>query len=112
MKNSCIKTWDEEERPREKLMLHGAASLTNTELLALLLRSGTSERSAVDLARELLAGSGGKLDTLSRRSAAGMAMTAGIGPDPSPPRSNWLAASRLNSPMTGLRSADLPRSPG
>ncbi|MBQ6074014.1 MAG: DNA repair protein RadC [Bacteroidales bacterium] len=80
MKNSCIKTWDEEERPREKLMLHGAASLTNTELLALLLRSGTSERSAVDLARELLAGSGGKLDTLSRRSAAGMALTAGIGP--------------------------------
>ena len=51
--DKSIKTWNEEERPREKLMLHGAAALTNTELLAILLGSGTRRKSAVDLAREL-----------------------------------------------------------
>ena len=80
MNNKSIKTWDEEERPREKLMHQGAAALTNAELLAILLQSGTRDKSAVDLARELLASCGGRLDTLARREAGPMMGVEGIGP--------------------------------
>ena len=80
MNNHSIKTWDEEERPREKLMRQGASSLTNAELLAILLQSGTREHSAVDLARSLLAGCGGRLAELSRRSVPQLIRLAGIGP--------------------------------
>ncbi len=49
-----IKEWPEEERPREKLIKTGAYSLTNSELIALLLGSGTNGVSAVDLAKRML----------------------------------------------------------
>jgi len=49
-----IKNWPEEERPREKLLKFGEHNLTNTELLAILLRTGYKGKSAVDLAREIL----------------------------------------------------------
>lgn len=49
-----IKHWPEEERPREKLLRKGAGVLTDSELLAIFLRTGTHGKSAVDLARELL----------------------------------------------------------
>lgn len=49
-----IKQWPEGERPREKLLAHGAAALSDAELLAILLRVGTRGMSAVDLARYLL----------------------------------------------------------
>ena len=80
MKNKSIKTWDEEERPREKLMHQGAAALTNTELLAILLHAGTREKSAVDLAREVLSQNGGRLEELARQPAGPMMNVAGIGP--------------------------------
>ncbi|KAB2308658.1 JAB domain-containing protein [Betaproteobacteria bacterium SCN2] len=54
-----IKDWPADERPREKLLERGAASLTDAELLALFLRTGVAGRSAVDLARELLDRFGG-----------------------------------------------------
>lgn len=50
-----IKDWPAGERPREKLLEHGAASLSDAELLALFLRIGITGKSAVDLARDLLA---------------------------------------------------------
>ena len=78
MKNS-IKTWDEEERPREKLMHKGAAALTNAELLAILLRAGNRETSAVDLARELLASCEGSLSRLAGRNIHQMKSLCGIG---------------------------------
>jgi DNA repair protein RadC len=53
MKNS-IKDWPEQERPRERLILHGATSLSDAELLAISLRSGSKGLSAVELARQLL----------------------------------------------------------
>ena len=80
MNNKSIKTWNEEERPREKLMHQGAAALTNAELLAILLQSGIRDKSAVDLARELLSGSRGRLDELARREAGPMMGVDGIGP--------------------------------
>lgn len=53
-----IKQWPAGERPREKLLEKGAAALSDAELLAVLLRTGTQGMSAVDLARSLLAGFG------------------------------------------------------
>jgi DNA repair protein RadC len=49
-----IKQWSKDERPREKLLLNGADNLSNAELLALLIRNGTRQHTAVDLAREML----------------------------------------------------------
>jgi DNA repair protein RadC len=51
----AIKDWPAEDRPREKLLQRGAAALTDAELLAIFLRTGTTGKSAVDLARDLLA---------------------------------------------------------
>ena len=49
-----IKDWHAEDRPREKLLQRGTGSLTDAELLAIFLRTGTHGKSAVDLARDLL----------------------------------------------------------
>ena len=80
MKTHSIKTWREEERPREKLMLQGATSLTDTELLAILLGSGTRRQTAVDLARNVLSHCGGRLDALSRMESKQLTGMDGIGP--------------------------------
>lgn len=80
MKNThSIKNWVEEDRPREKMMLSGSASLTSTELLAILIQSGTRNKSALDLARELLSESGGRLDRLSGKSVKQLKAVPGIG---------------------------------
>ena len=50
-----IKNWPEAERPREKLLSNGAQYLSDAELLAIFLRTGVKGKTAVDLARELLA---------------------------------------------------------
>jgi len=54
-----ITNWPTEDRPREKLMHQGAFKLTETELVAILLRSGTGQSTAIDAARELLQKAGG-----------------------------------------------------
>ena len=54
-----IRDWPETERPREKLLARGPGMLSDAELLAIFLRSGRPGVTAVDLARELLAGFGG-----------------------------------------------------
>lgn len=53
--NNSIKFWPEDERPREKLFKQGEHVLSNTELLAILLRSGVKGQSAIDLSRKILA---------------------------------------------------------
>lgn len=55
----AIHEWPQDERPREKLLLKGAASLSDAELLAIFLRTGCAGVSAVDLARQLLLDFGG-----------------------------------------------------
>ncbi len=52
--NSGIKAWPEDDRPREKLLKRGASSLSDSELLAILFRTGTRGVSAVDLARKVI----------------------------------------------------------
>ncbi len=49
-----IKNWAEDERPREKMLQRGAGALTDAELLAILISSGTKTKTALDLAREVL----------------------------------------------------------
>lgn len=61
-----IKTWAEEDRPREKLLLKGKGSLSNAELLAILIGSGSKKESAVELSKKILANSKNNLQELSR----------------------------------------------
>ena len=51
----AIKDWHEDDRPREKLLKHGPEHLTDAEILAIFLRTGTKDQSALELARSLIA---------------------------------------------------------
>jgi DNA repair protein RadC len=73
-----ITDWPIAERPREKLLARGAAALTDAELLALFLRTGTRGKSAVDLARELL-GHFGSLRGLLRAGPGEFCAVPGMG---------------------------------
>jgi len=53
-KTSGIKSWPQDDRPREKLLKKGAGALSNSELLAILLRTGVEGASAIDLARQII----------------------------------------------------------
>ena len=66
MRNKSIKDWNEEERPREKIKLHGVETLTDAELLAVMLGSGTRDKNVVELSREILDSVGGDLNLLAR----------------------------------------------
>ena len=74
-----IKEWAEEDRPREKLMLKGKASLSNAELIAILINSGTKEMSAVDVAKQMLANAQNNLHELAKMDIAELKKLKGIG---------------------------------
>ena len=74
-----ILSWAEEDRPREKLMLKGRSALTDAELIAILIGSGTRDLSAVDLAKIILQGSGHNLNELARLSVKDLSKFKGIG---------------------------------
>lgn len=76
----AIRDWPVAERPRERLLAKGAAALSDAELLAIFLRVGIRGKSAVDLARDLLAQFNGELAELAAASAANLAKLPGIGP--------------------------------
>ena len=76
----AINQWAEEDRPREKMMLHGAASLSNAELLDILIGSGNVEDSAVELMRKVLSGCRNSLSELGKCSVADLCHYKGIGP--------------------------------
>jgi DNA repair protein RadC len=73
-----IKDWPADERPREKLLLRGANSLTDAELLAIFLRTGTQGKSAVDLSRDLLS-EFGSLQALLSAEQARFCQSHGLG---------------------------------
>ena len=75
-----ITQWAEEDRPREKMMLHGVSALSNAELLAILIGSGNTEESAVELMRKVLAGYGNNLNELGKASIDELCRYKGIGP--------------------------------
>ncbi len=74
-----IKSWAEEDRPREKLMAKGRAALSDAELIAILLGSGTVKLSAVDVAKLMLQGVGHDLNELARQSVKQLCRHPGIG---------------------------------
>ena len=76
----AIRDWPAAERPRERLAELGAAALSDAELLAIFLRVGVRGKSAVDLARDLLASFDGDLASLAAASTRELARLPGIGP--------------------------------
>jgi DNA repair protein RadC len=74
-----IKDWSPHDRPREKMMAHGAAGLTDTELIAILLHSGTRSETAVEVAQRVLALSGNNLNELGKIERAQLQKIKGIG---------------------------------
>ena len=75
----AISDWPEGERPRERLLAHGAEALSDAELLAIYLRVGVRGKSAVDLARDLLKRFDGRLNRLADASMRELATVSGIG---------------------------------
>jgi DNA repair protein RadC len=74
----AITDWPVQERPRERLLALGPASLADAELLAILLRTGVKGKSAVDLARQLL-GRFGSISALLEAGSSGTAEVPGLG---------------------------------
>lgn len=74
-----IKMWAKDERPREKLRMMGPQALSNTELLAILLHSGTKSETAIDLARNVLAAAANNLTQLGRHTLRDLQQVRGIG---------------------------------
>lgn len=74
-----INQWAEDDRPREKFLLKGKAALSDSELLAILIGSGTRNESAVQLCQRILASSNHNLTVLSKLSIAQLMQFKGIG---------------------------------
>ena len=77
--SKSIKNWTEDDRPREKMQQKGSAALTDAELLAILISSGTREKSALDLAREVLALAHNNLREAGRLNLSELQKIKGIG---------------------------------
>lgn len=75
----AITAWAEEDRPREKMLLKGKNALSDTELLAILIGSGTVGQNAVTLAQAVLASVGNNLHELGKRSVTELQRFRGIG---------------------------------
>ena len=80
MKKVSIKDLPEDERPRERLLKFGAENLSDAELLAILIGSGTPKMSAVEVMKNVLAACKGNLNTLGRMSVDELTAFDGIGP--------------------------------
>jgi DNA repair protein RadC len=74
-----IQSWAEEDRPREKLMLKGKAALSEAELIAILINSGTVDLTAVDVSKIILKSVGNNLNDLARLSIKDLSKFKGIG---------------------------------
>jgi len=74
-----IKQWAKDDRPREKLLSNGAENLSNSELLAILIHHGSKEKTAVDLAKEILRLGKDNLNELGKLSIKELMKIKGIG---------------------------------
>ncbi|QHV99811.1 RadC family protein [Spirosoma endbachense] len=77
--SGTIQSWAEEDRPREKLMLKGKAALSEAELIAILINSGTVDLTAVDVAKIILKSVDNNLNELARLSIKDLSKFRGIG---------------------------------
>ena len=78
-KSFSIKKWSQDDRPREKLRDKGARSLSNAELIAILIGSGTIQETAVDLSKRILASVGHDLQSVGKLSITQLMRFKGIG---------------------------------
>lgn len=78
-KYTCIKDWASEDRPREKMLEKGISSLSDAELLAILLGSGIKNQSAVDLAKKVLKKAENNLNELGKLDVRTLQKTKGVG---------------------------------
>jgi DNA repair protein RadC len=74
-----IKSWSPEDRPREKLILKGTSALSDAELVAILIGSGTPKMSAVELSKKILLQGNNNLNELARLSVKDLMKIKGIG---------------------------------
>lgn len=74
-----IKNWADTDKPREKMIAQGKTALSNAELLAILLGSGSADESAVELSRRILASVNNSLTTLGKQSLQQLQAFKGIG---------------------------------
>lgn len=74
-----INQWEADDRPREKMLRKGASAMSNTELLAILIGSGSAQESAVDLMRRIMYDCGDSLKILGQKSAEELMDYNGIG---------------------------------
>ena len=77
--SKSIKTWAEDDRPREKLLSKGRLALSDSELLAILIGSGSKNESAVELSKRILAQSENNLNQLGKFSIGQLCQFKGIG---------------------------------
>lgn len=77
--HSSIKFWAEDDRPREKMLLKGKNALSDSEIIAILIGSGTREKSAVELAQEILQANENDLRKLSRSGVKDLCIHKGMG---------------------------------
>ena len=78
-KKNSVKHWPEDERPRERLIAHGPAALSEAQLLAIIIRNGRLGRTSVDLGRDLL-DSFGSLAGIEKAAIKEICKVKGIGP--------------------------------
>jgi DNA repair protein RadC len=78
-KKLSIREWPEDDRPREKVMRNGVASLSKSELLAILIGSGNAEESAVELMKKVLASCNDSIAELSKLTVEELCRFKGIG---------------------------------
>jgi DNA repair protein RadC len=77
--NYSIKQWAKDDRPREKLLLKGAETLSDSELLAILIGNGTRSKTAIDLAKEILVLGKNNLPELGKLTVKELMKIKGIG---------------------------------
>lgn len=77
--NLSIKNWADDDKPREKLLHKGRTVLSDAELIAILIGSGSREESAVELSKRILASAGNNLNELGRLSIKQLMKFKGIG---------------------------------
>lgn len=75
-----LNEWAEEDRPREKMLNKGISALTDAELLAILIGSGNTDETAVELTRRILASCHNNLNELGKMSVSELCQFKGIGP--------------------------------
>lgn len=78
--STSIKNWASDDRPREKLLAKGKEALSDSELLAILINTGSGKDSALDLAKKVLSATSNDLNQLSKLSVDQLLQHKGIGP--------------------------------